>query len=270
MITFLHEKRRQVRQCNQQLTKSKPCAAGSSIRWGDPQPQHQGPLAIASRSNLSLLPARPASEQIFRSVIEHALRVIFRKLDHVHHDVRVIDIFQWLLEATRASFRMNDDVPAEAMLQKTPCGHARHEENRWWKRGSARPFLRGHTIPAQSCGQGSKTSSALPCLEISLDQAHRTGSRGHLRGHTKEPSPCKSRAASPYPRKSQISRRYRSEPCLHYFFLRSQGQMRPPLELRIVYRITHFNESVHNQLRMNSWATPTACLTNVLILIFIL
>ena len=147
MITFLHEKRRQVRQCNQQLTKSKPCAAGSSIRWGDPQPQHQGPLAIASRSNLSLLPARPASEQIFRSVIEHALRVIFRKLDHVHHDVRVIDIFQWLLEATRASSRMNDDVPAEAMLQKTPCGHARHEENRWWKRCRTHLFCAG--IPFQ-------------------------------------------------------------------------------------------------------------------------
>jgi hypothetical protein len=42
--------------------------------------------------------------------------------------------------------------------------------------------------------------------------------------------------------------------------------LRPPLEPRIVYLITHLNESEPDQLRMNSWATPTACRTNDLII----
>ena len=64
-----------------------------------------------------MLPTRPASEQILRSVVEHAFRFMVRNLDQVHLKARVIGLIHWLPEPTRARLGMDDDVAAEAMLQ---------------------------------------------------------------------------------------------------------------------------------------------------------
>ena len=219
--------------------------------------------------NLSLLPTRPASQQILRSVIEHALRVIFRKLDHVHHKARVIDLTQWLLEATRAHLRMDDDVSAEAMLQKTECRHARREENRWWERDSARHFCAGKRFQRNPVIRAPKLHwhfsawkypwiksiapvavdilGVIPSNPSRANRLHRLPLQEYLKVH------------------DVIDQSHAND--VH--FLRSQGELRPPLEPRIVYLMTHLNESEPDQLRMNSWATPTACLTNDLILILI-
>ena len=82
----------------------------------------------------------PASDQMLLSVLEHELRLIFRELDQLHHKAGIIVRIHWLLEATRAHLRMNDDVSADAMLKKTECGHSRYEEKRWRESYMARPF----------------------------------------------------------------------------------------------------------------------------------
>ena len=216
--------------------------------------------------NFSLLPTRPASEQIRRSDIEHALRVIFRKLDRVHNNVRVIDIIQWLLEATRPPLKMNFDVSAEAMLQKTECGHARHEESRWRERDIARPFCAGKPFQRNPVIRAPKLHwhfsawkypwiksiapvavdilGVIPSNLSRANRLHRLPIQEYLKAH------------------DVIDQSHAND----VYFLRSQGELRPPLEPRIVYLITHLNESEPDQLRMNSWATPTACRTNDLII----
>ena len=94
---------------------------------------------MPQRSVSTRIRVMPASKQMHRRVLKHALRYIVRIVCELHIQAWVVVLIEWLREATRLRLGMDDNVSTKDMLQKSMDRKARREEGRGQASSTTRP-----------------------------------------------------------------------------------------------------------------------------------